>query len=342
MMDINMNNQNRILLGHGSGGKLSHNLLSDLFLKYFKNEELAKLNDAAVLESPGNSLVFSTDSFVVDPVFFPGGDIGKIAVCGTVNDIAVMGAKPLYLSVGFIIEEGFSLEALEQILASMQVISEEANVQIVTGDTKVVPKGAADKIFINTAGVGTLIEGTSLSGQNAQIGDKIIINGNIADHGVTVMAKREGLKMDLDLQTDSAPLNKLIEELLQSIPDIHVLRDPTRGGVATTLNEIAIQSAVGIKLEENLIPVSSQVNAVCEILGLDPLYIANEGKVLVFSPANKVDRVLALMKDNIYGKNACVIGEVLGEPKSKIYMETAIGGQRMIDMLTGEQLPRIC
>jgi hydrogenase expression/formation protein HypE len=337
-----MSDNSRILLGHGSGGKLSHTLLSDLFLKYFSNKELAKLNDGAVLPFPGESLVFSTDSFVVDPIFFPGGDIGKLAICGTVNDLAVMGARPLYLSVGFIIEEGFPFQDLEQILNSMSKVSKEADIQIVTGDTKVVPKGAADKIFINTAGVGVLINDTHLSGEKARIGDKIIINGNLADHGVTVMAKREGLELDLDLKTDSAPLNKMIAEILDVVPDIRVLRDPTRGGVATTLNEIAQQSNVGICLKENDIPVSSQVNAVCEILGLDPLYIANEGKVLVFTPAAKTDDVLTVMRANKYGKESCTIGDVLIEPKSRVYMETAIGGQRMIDMLAGEQLPRIC
>jgi hydrogenase expression/formation protein HypE len=337
-----MKNQERILLGHGSGGKLSHNLLSELFLKYFQNEELAKLNDAAKLEFPGKSLVFSTDSYVVDPIFFPGGDIGKIAICGTVNDVAVMGAVPMYLSVGFIIEEGLPFHDLEIILTSMKTSSEEANVQIVTGDTKVVPKGAADKLFINTAGIGISLAGIHLSGQNAKIGDKIIVNGYLADHGVTVMANREGLELDLDLKTDAAPLNHMILEILENVPNIHVLRDPTRGGIATTLNEIAIQSDMGIKLTENDIPVSPQVNAVCEILGLDPLYIANEGKVLVFSPEAHVDDVLSTMRSNKYGQNACVIGEVVAEPRAKVYLDISIGGQRIIDMLAGEQLPRIC
>jgi len=338
----NMKNQDRILLGHGSGGKLSHNLLSNLFLKYFKNEELAKLNDAARLEFLGKSLVFSTDSYVVDPIFFPGGDIGKLAVCGTVNDVAMVGAKPLYLSIGFIIEEGMQITDLETILGSIKSSSEEADVQIVTGDTKVVPKGTADKIFINTAGIGIPLANTNLSGQNARVGDKIIINGSIADHGVTVMARREGLELDVDLKTDSAPLNHMITEILEKIPDVHVMRDPTRGGVATTLNEIAGQSDVGIKLSEKDIPVSSKVNAVCEILGLDPLYIANEGKVLVFSPSAHVDAVLSVMRANKYGQNSCVIGEVVHEPKGRVYLDTSIGGQRIIDMLAGEQLPRIC
>jgi len=337
-----MKSEDRILLGHGSGGKLSHNLLSKLFLKYFQNEELSKLNDAAVLQCQGESIIFSTDSFVVDPVFFPGGDIGKLAVCGTVNDLAVMGARPLYMSVGFILEEGFLFSDLETILGSMRAMSEEAQVQIVTGDTKVVPRGVADKIFINTAGVGVPLRGAHPSGQNAKPGDKIIINGYLADHGITVMAKREGLELDLELKTDSAPLNHMIIDLLKKIPEIHVLRDPTRGGVATTLNEIARQSQVGIKLSEKALPVSPKVSAVCEILGLDPLYIANEGKVIVITPAKHADKVMTVMKQNKYGKNSCMIGEVVDDPKSRVYMETLIGGQRMIEMLAGEQLPRIC
>ena len=337
-----MKNQNRILLGHGSGGKLSHRLVSDLILKYFNHIELAKLNDAARLSFIGENLVFSTDSYVVDPIFFPGGDIGKLAICGTVNDVAMMGAKPLYLSVGLIIEEGFALSDLELILDSMRVSAAEADIEIVTGDTKVVPKGAADKIFINTAGVGVSFSGINLSGQNAQVGDKIIINGTIADHGITVMARRGGLELDLEIKTDSAPLNHMIREILNKVPNVHVMRDPTRGGVATTLNEIAGQSEVGIKLTEKNIPVSEQVNAVCEILGLDPLYIANEGKVLVFSPADHAEDVLSVMRTDKYGQNACIIGEVVNEPRGKVYLETMIGGQRMVDMLAGEQLPRIC
>ncbi len=337
-----MKNQDRILLGHGSGGKLSHQLLSDVFLTYFKNEELAKLNDAARLDFPGESLVFSTDTYVVDPIFFPGGDIGKLAICGTVNDVAMMGAIPLYLSAGFIIEEGFLFTDLKRILESMAEAAAEAKVQLVTGDTKVVPKGAADKIFINTAGVGSPINGINLSGHNARVGDQIVLNGSIADHGVSVMSAREGLELDMDLQTDAAPLNHLVREILDKIPDVHVMRDPTRGGVATTLNEIAGQSQIGIKLYEKALPISQQVHAVCEILGLDPLYIANEGKVIIFTPATRVEKLLQIMHGHEYGQNACVIGEVINEPRGKVYMETMIGGQRMIDMLAGEQLPRIC
>ncbi len=337
-----MSKQQRILLGHGSGGKLSHNLLSEMFLKYFRNEELAQLNDGARLNFNGSSLIMSTDTYVVDPIFFPGGDIGKLAICGTVNDVTMMGAEPQYLSVGFIIEEGLLFTDLEKILESMAKSAEEANVQIVTGDTKVVPQGAADKIFINTAGVGIPLPGVNLSGHNARVGDTIIINGAIADHGITIMAKREGLELDISLESDSAPLNNMVVDLLKTVPDIHVLRDPTRGGIATTLNEIAGQSSVGIKISENNLPISSQVKAVCEILGLDPLYIANEGKVLVFVDPAQVEKTLRLMRKHRYGKDACVIGEVVEEPKGKVYLDTVIGSQRMIDMLAGEQLPRIC
>ena len=332
----------KILLGHGSGGKLSHTLVNEIFLPYFNNPALSKLDDGAIFETGGKKLAFSTDSYVVDPIFFPGGDIGKISVCGTVNDLSMMGARPLYLSAGFILEEGLPFNNLKKILQSMQEIANEAGIQIITGDTKVVPHGAADKIFINTAGVGEIIENVNVSGANAQVGDKILINGNIADHGVTVMAKREGLEMDIELQTDSAPLNKLVEEMLKAVPKIHVLRDPTRGGVATTLNEIAAQSKLGIKINEIDLPVSDNVQAVCEILGLDPLYIANEGKLLAFCPADMADALLDIMRKNKYGKNACIIGEVVEKPVGKVFLQTAIGGQRLIDMLAGEQLPRIC
>jgi hydrogenase expression/formation protein HypE len=337
-----MKNNEVVLLGHGSGGRLSHNLLSDLFLKHFKNDELAKLNDGARVDYPGNSLVFSTDTYVVDPIFFPGGNIGKLAICGTVNDVAMMGAKPLYLSVGFIIEEGLPFDDLDRILLSMAAAAAEAGIDIITGDTKVVPKGAADKIFINTTGIGVPLKGVQLSGQNAQVGDKIVINGSIADHGITVMAKREGLEIDVDLETDSAPLNNLTSEILEKIPQIHVMRDPTRGGVATTLNEIASQSGIGIRLNEENLPLNKKVKSICEILGLDPLYVANEGKVLIFTPPEMLDDLLAIMRSHNYAQNACEIGEVVTEPAGKVFLKTSIGGHRMVDMLAGEQLPRIC
>jgi hydrogenase expression/formation protein HypE len=333
----------KILLGHGSGGKLSHILIEDVFVPYFKNDTLERMEDAAVLPFNGDELVFTTDSYVVDPVFFPGGDIGKIAVCGTVNDLSVMGAIPKYLSVGFILEEGLAISDLKKILSSMKAAAVEANVSIVTGDTKVVPHGAADKIFINTSGVGTLErKGVALGGDRARPGDTIIINGPIADHGVAVMAHREGLELDAEVKSDAAPLNLLIDKMLEVIPQINVLRDPTRGGIATTLNEIARHSQVGIKLIESEIPVSNQVRSVCEILGLDPFYLANEGKCIAICPNAQSDRLIAVMREHKYGRGACKIGEVVKKPAGKVYMETSIGGQRLLDMLSGEQFPRIC
>jgi len=337
-----MKKTDQILLGHGSGGRLSHRLLADTFLKYFTNNELNQLNDAARLKFPGDSLVFSTDSYVVDPVFFPGGDIGRLAVCGTVNDVAMMGARPLFLSVAFIIEEGFMISDLEKVLISMKEAAEEAGVELVTGDTKVVPRGAADKIFINTAGIGVPIDNVHLSGHFARPGDKILINGSIADHGITVLARREGLELDVDIKSDAAPLNHLVSAVLKKLPGIRVMRDPTRGGLATTLNEIAIQSNVGIRVFEDQLPVSQPVKAVCEILGLDPLYIANEGKMLVFTAEQHADQLLALMKAHPYGRQACVIGSVEAGPQGKVYLKTALGSERLIEMLAGEQLPRIC
>lgn len=331
-----------ILLGHGSGGKLSHDLISRTILDYFTDPELGKLDDAAVIDREEGLLAFSTDSYVVDPIVFPGGDIGKIAVCGTVNDLAMLGAVPLCMSVALIIEEGLPMAQLRQILNSMKQMASEAGIRIVTGDTKVVPHGAADKIFINTAGIGRIPDHISLGGHNAKPGDVIIINGPIGDHGITIMASREGLEMDVDLKTDSAPLNGLVSEILARPQKVHVLRDPTRGGVATTLCEIASQSAVGIKLYENRLPVSSGVRSACEILGLDPLYMANEGKCLVFCPAEAADEVLQTMRKNKYGKYATVIGEVHSDKPGRVSMETAIGGERILDMLSGEQLPRIC
>jgi hydrogenase expression/formation protein HypE len=335
-------NSEKILLAHGSGGMLAHQLIKNVFLPYFKNEILERMDDAAVIMPNKNKLAFSTDSYVVDPIFFPGGDIGKIAVCGTVNDLAMMGAKPLYLSAGFIMEEGFLLDDLKRILKSMKLCSAEAGIRIITGDIKVVPHGAADKIFINTAGIGEIIGNVKISGRNARIGDVIVINGSIGEHSISVMAEREGLELDVDIKTDSAPLNHLVEKMLDVVPDIHVLRDPTRGGIATTLNEIAWSSKVGIKIYEDQIPVSSKVQSVCELLGFDPLYLANEGKLLAFCPHAWVDDLVRVMKTDKYGKKSSIIGEVIEKPAGKVFMETRIGGQRIVDMLAGEQLPRIC
>jgi hydrogenase expression/formation protein HypE len=335
-------NSEKILLGHGSGGKLAHQLIKEIFLPFFKNEILKQQDDAALILPNKNRLAFSTDSYVVDPIFFPGGDIGKIAVCGTVNDLAMMGARPLYLSAGFIIEEGFLLADLKRILKSMQQSAREAGVKIVTGDIKVVHHGAADKIFINTSGIGEIQTKRTISGGNAGVGDVIIINGSIGEHSIAVMAKREGLELDVNLKTDCAPLNHLVQKMIKAVPDIHVLRDPTRGGIATSLNEIAAASKVALKIKEDQIPVSSRVQAVCEILGFDPLYLANEGKLLVFCPKNKADKLLKIMKTDKYGRKSCIIGRVMEKPAGKVFMETRLGGHRIVDMLAGEQLPRIC
>lgn len=332
----------KILLAHGSGGKLSHDLVKEMFLPFFANPALEQLDDRAEINIDGRVLAFSTDSFVVNPIFFPGGDIGKLAVCGTVNDLAMGGAHPLFLSAAFIIEEGLPTEDLAKIIESMKKTAEEAGVHIVTGDTKVVEKGSADRIFINTAGIGLTPEGVAVSGHNARPGDKVIINGFVGDHGIAVMAERQGLKFRDGIYSDCAPLNGLVEEMLKVTKDIRVLRDPTRGGVATTLNEIAGQSGVGILLEEKNIPVRDEVMAACELLGFDPLYVANEGKLLAVVPAGSAGAVVEAMRRHRYGAEARVIGEVTAEHPGKVVLKTAIGGSRIIDMLVGEQLPRIC
>lgn len=332
----------RILLDHGSGGRASHQLISDLILSYFNNPILSQLDDSAVLELPGKKLAFSTDSYTVDPIFFPGGDIGELAINGTVNDLAMRGAIPTYLSVGFIIEEGFPFSDFNRILASMKAAAEYAGVQIVTGDTKVVPHKAADKIFINTSGIGVIPENVSISGKKARPGDKIIISGTIGDHGITVLTQREGLQFNSELRSDTAALNHLVAELLGVSDQIHTLRDPTRGGVATTLNEIALQSNVGIMLSENDLPIRDDVNAACEMLGLDPMYLANEGKLLASVAAADADNILSVMYKNKFGANAAIIGEVTENQPGKVFLKTAIGSTRIVDMLAGEPLPRIC
>jgi hydrogenase expression/formation protein HypE len=331
-----------VVLDHGSGGKISHSMVTEMILPAFCNPLLAKLDDGAELEINGQRLAFSTDSYVVDPIFFPGGNIGDLAVNGTVNDIAMCGAKPLYLSVGLIIEEGFPTEDLRTILSTMGEAAKKAGVMVVTGDTKVVPKGKADKIFINTSGVGVIPPGVNVSGQMAKSGDKIIVSGTIADHGVTVMSSREGLKFGSDIQTDSAPLNAMVEKIIGSGGDVHVLRDPTRGGVGTTLNEIASQSGVGMRIIEDSLPVKGAVAGICELLGFDPLYLANEGKLLAIVAPEDADKVLEIIQQDEFGADAVIIGEVVAEDPGKVFLETTIGGSRIIDMLTGEQLPRIC
>jgi hydrogenase expression/formation protein HypE len=334
-------NDETILLAHGSGSRLSHELIEKSFLPPLANPLLAKLDDSAVFDLSGR-LAFTTDSYVVNPIFFPGGDIGKLAVCGTINDLAMSGAIPLYLSLSLIIEEGLTLSELTKIVKSIKAAAEEAGVNIVTGDTKVVNRGSADKLFINTSGIGIVPPGIDISGVNAKIGDKIILSGNIGDHGIAVMSQREGLKFSVPVQSDCAPLNKLVSQMLEASSQIHCLRDPTRGGLATTLNELARQSKVGISIEEDKIPVRDGVRAACELLGFDPLYVANEGKLVAIVAADDAKKILAKMKRNHYGAEASIIGEVTDEHKGKVIMKTRLGASRIVDMLSGELLPRIC
>jgi hydrogenase expression/formation protein HypE len=330
-----------ILLAHGSGGKLSHELVEKKFLPFLANPALSKLDDSAIFETSGR-LAFTTDGYVVNPIFFPGGDIGKLAVCGTVNDLAMNGARPLYLSLSAIIEEGFLLRELERIVQSIKKAAEEAGVSIIAGDTKVVNRGQADKLFVTTSGVGIVPPGVDISGANARVGDKVLLSGTVGDHGIAVMSQREGLRFSMTLKSDCAPLNKLVSQMLEVSPRIHCLRDPTRGGLATTLNELARQSNVGIVLEEVQIPVKEEVKAACELLGLDPIYVANEGKLVAMVDPTSADKILARMRRNHYGKDAAIIGEVTKEHPGKVVMRTKLGPSRIVDMLTGELLPRIC
>ncbi len=334
--------EKKILLSHGSGGKLSFNLIKKLFLSNFTNPYLKRLDDGAILNIEGLKLAYTTDSYTVDPLFFKGGNIGELAVYGTVNDLAMCGATPLYLSCSFIIEEGFSLRLLEKIVLSMREASVVARIDIVTGDTKVVNRGAADKIFINTSGVGMVNEGVNISGSNAKVGDLVMINGPIGSHEIAVLSEREGLKFETDIKSDTAPLSSLVADMLKVNKDIHVLRDPTRGGLSTILNEIALSSKVDIEINEDDIPIQEEVRAACEILGYDPLYLANEGKLVAFIPWEIALDIQKKMKENKYGKESKIIGRVVKKSEGKVYLSTTIGGKRIVDMLTGEQLPRIC
>ncbi len=331
-----------ITLDHGSGGKMSHRLISDTLLPFFNNPHLSRLDDGAVLDIDGTRIAFSTDSYTVDPIFFPGGDIGELAVNGTVNDVAMCGAVPQYISAGIIVEEGFPIPDLEMIFDSMKKASKRAGVTIVTGDTKVVPKGGIDKIFINTSGIGVIPEGVNVSGHNAAPGDKIILTGYVADHGITILTQREHMSFKSSIVSDTAPLNNMVKKIINTSKEIHVLRDPTRGGVGTTLNEIAISSQVGIIIYEDKIPVRDEARGICELMGLDPLYMANEGKLLAFVPDAVSGAVLSAIREDEYGRDAAIIGEVTGDNPGIVYMRTAIGGERIVDMLAGEQLPRIC
>jgi len=333
--------EDKILLAHGSGGRLAHDLVEKSFVKTLANPLLARLDDSAVFDVKGR-LAFTTDSYVVSPIFFPGGDIGKLAVCGTVNDLAMSGAKPLYLSLAFIIEEGLLLSELEKVVGSVKKAAGEAGVEIVTGDTKVVPRGSADKLFINTAGVGLIPEGVDIAGDKAKPGDKVILSGAIGDHGIAVMSQREGLSFGTTLESDCAPLGSLVAEMLEVSRNINCLRDPTRGGLASTLNELAGQSKVSIRIEEKTIPVREEVLGACEMLGFDPLYIANEGRLVAIIPPEDADKVLKAMRKNKYAKDAVIIGEVAAGPAGRVVMKTVLGAHRIVDMLVGDLLPRIC
>lgn len=331
----------RILLAHGSGGKLAHDLVQEMFVDVLGNPILAKLDDAAVFTASGR-LAFTTDSYVVTPIFFPGGDIGKLAVCGTVNDLAMSGARPLYLSLSFIIEEGFLQKDLEEIVNSVKGATDEARVTIVTGDTKVVDQGSVDKLYVNTAGVGAVAPGLNISGSNAQPGDKVLLSGPIGDHGIAVMSKREGFSFSTKLESDCAPLNDMVADMLAASSNIHCLRDPTRGGLATTLNELAKQSEIKIIIEEERLPVRDEVLAACEMLGFDPLYVANEGKLVAVVAAPDAERVLNTMRKTRYGKEAVILGEVVEGDSGRVVMKTHLGATRIVDMLVGDLLPRIC
>jgi hydrogenase expression/formation protein HypE len=331
-----------IVMAHGSGGKLTHQLIQKMVLPQFRNDLLEPLHDGAVFSVNGAQLAFSTDSFVVNPIFFPGGDIGKLAVCGTVNDLAMCGAQPLYLSTAFILEEGLPMEDLWRVVQSMKHAAAAAGVLLVTGDTKVVDRGKGDKIFINTSGIGSVEPGIHIHPRRAHIGDKIVGNGPIAVHGIAIMSVREGLAFETEITSDCAPLNKLVEVLLEAYPNVHVLRDPTRGGIASAANEIAEQARLGIHLHEAAIPISEEVKGACEILGFDPLYVANEGKLLAVVPPEGADAVLEAMRGHPLGREAAIIGEVVADHPGFVTMRTRVGGNRVVDMLSGEQLPRIC
>lgn len=332
-----------ILLDHGSGGLSSQELIGNLFLKYLTNPILRGLEDSAILENRPGKLAFTTDSYVVDPIFFPGGDIGKLAVHGTINDLAMRGAEPLCLSLGLILEEGLSLDDLEKIIASIAESCNEADVPVVTGDTKVVPKGKGDKIFINTSGIGIVDNHIDISSKKAEQDDNIILSGTMGDHGITIMTRRSGISIQGKLESDTMPLHRMVKKLLTEIPDgIHTMRDPTRGGVATSLNEIAANSRLSIELKEEDLPVRPQVRAACEILGLEPLYLANEGKCLVVVSKEMTEHALAIMQSCEEGKEAKVIGKLLAENPGRVVINTPIGGSRIITPLHGEPLPRIC
>ena len=337
-----------VLLGHGSGGLLSHELVGRVFIKHLGNPILSEMEDASTIplaDEQGRLVgtpVMTTDSYVIRPIFFPGGDIGKLSVCGTVNDLAMRGAMPLYLSAGFILEEGLPLADLERVVASMAVTAQRAEVRIVAGDTKVVEHGSADRLFINTTGIGLVPPGVHISASLARPGDVVLVNGAVGDHGLAIMTQREGLQFDSPLESDCTPLNSLVAAMLAACPQIHVLRDPTRGGLATTLNELAQQSAVSIEIHEAAVPVHEPVRAASEILGLDPLYVANEGKLIAILSEKDAPVVLEAMRAHPDGRETALIGRVTAERPGRVVLRTTLGTRRLLDMLAGEQLPRIC
>jgi len=339
---IPKNEYEKVLLAHGGGGKLTHQLIEKIFVSQFNNELLNEQNDSAVFNIENAKLAFTTDSYVVQPIFFPGGNIGELAVNGTVNDLAVAGAKPLYLSTGFIIEEGLPFEDLWKIVLSMKEAADKAGVKIVTGDTKVVERGKGDKVFINTSGIGAVYNNLYISPRNCKAGDLIILSGKIGDHGIAIMSAREGLEFETEILSDTAPLNGLVEAMINSSKNIKMMRDITRGGLSSSLNEIASSAGVGIEIEEDKIPINEQVIGACEILGLDPLYIANEGKLVAFVNPNDSEKVLNSMKNHEFGIDAEIIGEVVEDHPGRVVMKTSIGSKRIVDMISGEQLPRIC
>jgi len=344
---IPLNHPEKIMVGHGSGGRMTQDLIKKIFNKHFSNPYLNAGNDFAKIIPDehfvnGGHLSISTDAHIVSPLFFPGGDIGRLSICGTVNDVSMSGAIPLYLTASFILEEGLEIDLLEKVVISMQETADEAEIKIVAGDTKVVEKGKADGIFISTSGFGWVKPGLSIGGECAQPGDAVLVSGTLGDHGVSVLSARSELGFETDVVSDVAPLNHLIQGLISEIPNIHVLRDPTRGGLATTLNEIAFQSNVGISIEENLIPIKQSVRSVCELLGFDPLYVANEGKVIIILPFHEVDHALEILGDSKYGKAAAYIGKITAENPKRVLLKTIIGGTRVLDTLAGEMLPRIC
>ncbi|TAK30097.1 MAG: hydrogenase expression/formation protein HypE [Chloroflexota bacterium] len=337
-----MLSERRILMAHGSGGRLSRELTEEVFLPAFDNAVLRRLDDSAAVWIGQTRLAFTTDSFVVQPLFFPGGDIGKLAVCGTVNDLAMSGAEPLYLSAAFVIEEGLPLADLRRVVQSMRDASAEAGVTIVTGDTKVVERGKADGLYVTTAGVGLLPEPSYLSGAAGRPGDVVLVSGTLGDHGIAVISQREGLAFQTELHSDCAPLNGLVDVMLRASSQVHVLRDPTRGGLATALNEIADQSSVSIQIDERSLPVRDEVRAACEMLGFDLLYVANEGKLIALVAADDAERVLAAMRSHPYGRNAALIGRVKPDQPGRVTMRALLGGTRIVGMPAGELLPRIC